>query len=68
LHGAALLGAFRGAKPRDVAALAQAIAGLSEVFLQHRAAFSDIEINPLIVLAEGEGVRAVDVRTVGREG
>jgi acetate---CoA ligase (ADP-forming) len=68
LRGAALFGAFRGAKPRDVEAVARAIAGLSEVFLEHRAKFSDIEVNPLIVLADGEGVRAVDVRTVKREG
>ena len=29
---------------------------------------SDLEINPLMVLAEGEGVRAVDVRPVRRSG
>jgi len=32
--------------------------------LQYRAWFSDIEINPLIVLAQG--VRAVDIRMVRR--
>ena len=40
--------------------------GLSRLFVDHREWLSDIEINPLIVLAQGEGVRAVDVRTVRR--
>ena len=38
--------------------------GLSRLFIDHRPWLSDLEINPLIVLAEGQGVRAVDVRAV----
>ena len=41
--------------------------GLSRLFLDHRAWLSDLEINPLIVLAKGEGARAVDVRVVRRK-
>jgi acyl-CoA synthetase (NDP forming) len=66
LRGAALLGAFRGRAPRDVEAVVRAMAGLSRIFTEHRGTLSDIEINPMIVLAEGQGVRAVDVRTVAR--
>ena len=66
LKSAALLGAFRGRAPRDVGAAAQAMAGLSRIFLDHRPFLSDLEINPLIVLAAGEGVCAVDVRPVLR--
>ena len=66
LKSAALLGAFRGRTPRDIGAAAQAMAGLSRIFLDHRPFLSDLEINPLIVLAAGEGVRAVDVRPVLR--
>ena len=66
LRGAALLQSFRGRPPRDIDAAVRAMVGLSRVFLDHRAAFSDIEVNPMIVLAEGQGVRAVDVRTVAR--
>jgi hypothetical protein len=40
--------------------------GLSRLFLDHRPWLSDLEINPLIVLARNEGVRAVDVRTIRR--
>ena len=67
LRGAALLGAFRGrAAARHRSRRAGAMIGLSRLFLDHRATLSDLEINPLIVLAEGQGVRAVDVRTVAR--
>jgi acetyltransferase len=68
LRGAALLGAFRGAPPRDVDALVRAIVGLSDVYLDHRHHLSDLEINPLMVLAEGEGVRVVDLRPIRRSG
>ncbi|MHA1109114.1 MAG: acetate--CoA ligase family protein, partial [Alphaproteobacteria bacterium] len=64
LRGKAVLGAFRGAEPRDIDALVRAICGLSEIFLDHRTHLADLEVNPLIVLAEGKGVRAVDVRPV----
>jgi acetyltransferase len=66
LRGAALLGAFRGQKPRDMAALARSIVSLSQVFLEERSWMSDLEINPIIVGAEGEGVRAVDIRVIRR--
>jgi acetyltransferase len=64
LRGAPLLGAFRGRPARDTDSLVRAMAGLSRLFLQYRDWLSDIEINPLIVLAQG--VRAVDIRTVRR--
>jgi succinyl-CoA synthetase beta subunit len=66
LRGAALLGEFRGRPACDVDAVVQAMTGLSRLFLDHRAFLSDFEINPLIVLAKGEGARAVDVRLVPR--
>jgi acetate---CoA ligase (ADP-forming) len=67
LRCAALLGAFRGRPARDVDAVIRAMAGLSRLFLDHRNWLSDIEVNPLIVCAAGEGVRAVDVRMVRHE-
>ena len=66
LRGHTLLGRFRGREPRDIESVVQAMVGLSRIFIDQRDWLSDIEINPLIVLAEGEGVRAVDVRTVKR--
>ena len=48
-------------------AVVRAMTGLSRLFLDHRPWLSDLEINPLIVLAKNEGVRAVDVRVVPRK-
>jgi acetate---CoA ligase (ADP-forming) len=67
LKGAKLLGAFRGKGARDVAAACRAIAGLSRLFLDHRPFLADLEINPLMVLEQGQGVRAVDVRVLRRD-
>jgi acetyltransferase len=64
LRGSKVLGPFRGQAPRDVDALVNAIAGLSRLFLNHRRWLADLEVNPLIVLEQGKGVRAVDVRPV----
>ena len=66
LQGKALLGEFRGRPARDVEALVAAMVGLSGLFLDHRDCLADLEVNPLIVGALGEGVRAVDVRPVFR--
>lgn len=66
LRGARLLGRFRQRPARDVDAVVRAMVGLSSVFASQRGWLSDVEINPLMVLGEGEGVRAVDVRLVER--
>ncbi len=54
--------------PPSADAVVQAMTGLSRLFLDHRAFLSDLEINPLIVLAHGQGARAVDVRMISRKG
>jgi acetate---CoA ligase (ADP-forming) len=64
LRGAALLAAFRGRPARDIDAVVHAMTGLSRLFLDHRPWLSDLEINPLMVLGQGHGVRAVDVRLI----
>ena len=64
LKVAKLLAGFRGKPAGDVDALVRAICGLSDFYLEHRHLLSDLEINPLMVLAKGDGVRAVDVRPV----
>jgi acetate---CoA ligase (ADP-forming) len=62
LQGAPLLRAFRGRPARDVDALTAAIAGVSRFYLERRTWIREIEIDPMIVLAWGEGVRAAGVR------
>ncbi|MEC7489240.1 MAG: acetate--CoA ligase family protein [Pseudomonadota bacterium] len=63
-----LLGAYRGTPCRDVGALIRAVVGITEAYMTLKNRISDIEINPLIVGAEGEGVCAVDIRAIPREG
>ena len=59
LKGAALLDAFRGTPARDVDAVIDAIAALG-AFVRAHPEVSEIDINPLMVFAKGEGALAVD--------
>ena len=64
LKSAPLLGAFRGAKPRDKTALVAAMVGLSRFALDHADRIVSVEVNPLLVHEEGHGASAVDARMV----
>ena len=55
------LGGFGGEHPPE------AMIDLSRLFIDQRGWMSDIEVNPLMVLAAGHGVRALDVRTIERK-
>jgi hypothetical protein len=55
-----LLAGIRG-HPLPITTLVAAICGLSDIYLDHRGFLSDLEINPLMVLPNGWGVRTVDV-------
>jgi len=60
LKGSAILKGARGTQPADIDALAEAIANLS-VFAEKNADVLDsIDVNPLLVLPEGEGAVALD--------
>jgi len=61
------LNEFRGQPARDMAAVVRAMTGLSRLFIEHLSWLSEVEINPLIALASGEGVRAIDVRMIERK-
>ena len=56
-----LLLGVRGEAKKDIDAAADTIVKVGAI-LQSSAEISDIEINPLVVNDEGEGVKAVDVR------
>ncbi|TEU15212.1 MAG: hypothetical protein E3J25_04035, partial [Anaerolineales bacterium] len=60
-RGARLLQGFRGRPPADVAALAGALVRLSQLALDLGDLIAALDINPLMVLPAGQGVRAVDV-------
>ena len=64
LKGYKVLEGTRGQPPRDTAALVRAMVGLSEIFLNYRNQLSDLEFNPIMLRAQGQGLAAVDVRMV----
>ena len=59
LKGKALLGPFRGKPARDVDAIAAAMVKLG-AFMRAHPEVTEIDINPLMVFGEGEGVLALD--------
>ena len=59
-----VLQGVRGQGPRDIDALVKAMLGLSDIFAVNRNHLTDLEINPLMVRAQGQGAAAVDVRLV----
>ena len=64
LKAAPLLNGFRGAAKADVAALSQLIAQVSMLAARQRAEISEIELNPVLVHAEGQGATIVDALVV----
>jgi acetate---CoA ligase (ADP-forming) len=60
LKAAPLLSGYRGAAPRDVPALADAIMAFARLGEALGDRLAEAEINPLFVLAEGKGVCAAD--------
>ena len=55
-----LLDGYRGAPKGDIAALEQAIASVAAYLVANADAIEELDINPVLVLPEGEGVVAVD--------
>ncbi|HTT78052.1 MAG TPA: acetate--CoA ligase family protein, partial [Stellaceae bacterium] len=64
LRGAALLDGVRGAKPADKDALADLIVALSHFAADHAELIEEIDLNPVIVHAAGEGLSVVDALIV----
>jgi acyl-CoA synthetase (NDP forming) len=64
VKGFKLLQGFRGQGAYDIAALEDTLLKVSSMAYQLKDRLSELDINPLIVLPEGKGVRAVDVLTV----
>lgn len=67
LKAAPLLNGFRGAVKADVSALAQLIADISLLAGRHAREIAEIELNPVLVHPEGQGVTIVDALVVGRK-
>ena len=60
LKGARLFGAFRGTPAADIDALAALMVKLSQFAADHANTIAEIDLNPVVVHAEGEGVTIVD--------
>jgi acyl-CoA synthetase (NDP forming) len=68
IKGARLLQGFRGRPAADVEALIQLLVRISELGVQCQHAIRELDLNPLLVLPSGQGVRAVDALVVLAEG
>ncbi len=67
VKGSRLLKGFRGAPAADVDALADVLVGVSQMAAQLEGTLSEMDINPLMVLPAGQGVKAVDALALLRE-
>lgn len=63
---ARMLEGVRGRPRCDVEALAAAVAALSRFAAAHADVIESVDVNPLVVLPEGEGAFALDALIVGR--
>jgi acyl-CoA synthetase (NDP forming) len=66
LKAAPLLNGFRGAAKADVTALSRLIAQLSVLAARHANEIAEIELNPVLVHADGQGATIVDALVVGK--
>ena len=65
VKGARLLRGFRGAPAADVDALADTLVRVSQMAAQLEGSLGELDINPLMVLPAGQGVKAADALAVG---
>lgn len=64
VQGSRLLHGFRGAPPADLDALANALVSVSHLAIHLEGTLSELDINPLMVLPAGQGIRAADALAV----
>jgi acyl-CoA synthetase (NDP forming) len=64
VKGARLLQGFRGRPAADIAALADTLVRVSHLAMHLEGHLAELDINPLMVLPSGQGVKAVDALVV----
>ena len=64
IKGFLILEGFRRKPPADIEALEKALFNLSNLAMAAKGRITELDINPLIVLPQGQGVRAVDALIV----
>jgi acetyltransferase len=66
VKGARLLQGFRGRPAADLEALADTLVRVSHLAMHLEGHLAELDINPLMVLPSGQGVKAVDALVVFR--
>jgi acyl-CoA synthetase (NDP forming) len=64
VKGARLLQGFRGRPPADIEALEDTLVCVSHLAMHLEGHLAELDINPLMVLPSGQGVKAVDALVV----
>jgi acetyltransferase len=67
VKGARVLHGFRGRPAADTEALTQALVHVSHLAVQLDGRLAELDINPLLVLPAGRGVKAVDALVVFKD-
>ena len=67
VQGAKLLQGFRGRPRADIDALADTLVRTSQMAVHLEGRLEELDINPLVVLPSGQGVRALDALVVLRK-
>jgi hypothetical protein len=66
VKGAKLLRGFRARPPADIDALADTLVRVSQLAVHLEGKLAELDINPVMVLPAGQGVKAVDALVVLR--
>ena len=66
VKGAKLLRGFRGKPAADINALAETLVSVSQMAVHLEGVLAEADINPLMVLPSGQGVKAADALVVLR--
>jgi acetate---CoA ligase (ADP-forming) len=64
VKGARLLRGFRGSPPADIDALVDVLVQVSHLAVHLEGELTELDINPLLVLPAGQGVKAVDALVI----
>ena len=64
LKGKKLLKGFRGKPPADVDALVEMIIKVGRIAYDHKERIMEMDLNPVIVLPQGQGAKAVDALVI----
>ena len=64
IRSAAILAGARGEAPRDRKALAETIVQYSSMILDLKDEIAESDANPVLVYAEGEGLKVADARVI----